>query len=84
LGPFFGPFGIAAAAGGALMNGAAGAVLSSYQGVSQRILNNADTMLTNRVKNIETTVKQLDAQQAIIRKLLKESLDGDKKALDSI
>lgn len=84
LGPFFGPFGIAAAAGGALMNGAAGAVLSSFQGVSQRVLNNADTMLANRVKNIETTVKQLDAQQAIIRKLLKESLDGDKKALDSI
>lgn len=84
LGPFFGPFGIAAAAGGALMNGAAGAVLSSFQGVSQRILNNADTMLANRVKNIETTVKQLDAQQAIIRKLLKESIDGDKKALDSI
>lgn len=84
LGPFFGPFGIAAAAGGALMNGAAGAVLSSFQGVSQRILNNADTMLANRVKNIETTVKQLDAQQEIIRKLLKESLDGDKKALDNI
>ena len=84
LGPFFGPFGTAAAAGGAVLNGAAGAVLQSFQHVSNRILVNADTILANKVKNLETTVKQLDAQQAIIKKLLKESVDGDKKALDSL
>lgn len=84
LGPFFGPFGIAASAAGALLNGASGAVLSSFQGVSQRVLANADVILTNRVKNLETTIKQLDAQQDIIKKLLKEDIDGKKKALDQL
>ncbi|MBY0403352.1 MAG: hypothetical protein K2X66_05605, partial [Cyanobacteria bacterium] len=72
LGPFFGPFGIAAAAGGAVANGLAGAVLASYNQISNRILVNADTILTNKVKNLETTVKQLDAQQDIVKKLLKD------------
>ena len=84
LGPFFGPFGIAAAAGGAVLNGTAGAVLSSFQHVSNRILTNADTTLTSKIKNLETTVKQLDAQGEVLRKLLKDSIDGDKKALDNI
>jgi hypothetical protein len=84
LGPFFGPFGIAAAAGGAVANGMAGAVLNSFQHVSQRLLVNADTILTAKVKNLETLVKQLDAQEDILKKLLKDSLDGDKKALDNI
>lgn len=84
IGPFFGPFGIAAAAGGAVANGAAGALLASYQHVANRILVNADTILSNKVKNLETTVKQLDAQQDILKKLLKDSVDGDKKALDNL
>ena len=75
---------IANAAIEAAKAGAAGAVLQSFQHVSNRILVNADTILANKVKNLETTVKQLDAQQAIIKKLLKESVDGDKKALDSL
>jgi hypothetical protein len=84
LGPFFGPFGIAAAAGGAVLNGVSGAVLASFQHISNRLLVNADTILTNKIKNLETTVKQLDAQGDILRKLLKESVDGDRKALDNI
>ena len=84
LGPFFGPFGLAAAAGGAVLNGVSGAVLSSFQHVSNRILVNADTILTNKVKNLETTIKQLDAQEDILKKLLKEQLDGDRKALDNL
>jgi hypothetical protein len=84
LGPFFGPFGLALAAGGSVLNGVSGSILASYQQISQRILNNADTILTDKVKNLETTVKQLDAQQDIIKKLLKESVDGDKKLLDNI
>jgi hypothetical protein len=84
LGPFFGPFGIAAAAGGAVLNGLSGAVLSSFQHISNRLLVNADTILTNKIKNLETTVKQLDAQGEVLRKLLKESIDGDRKALDNI
>lgn len=84
LGPFFGPFGIAAAAGGAVLNGLSGAVLSSFQHISNRLLVNADTILTSKIKNLETTVKELDAQGDVLRKLLKESIDGDRKALDNI
>lgn len=84
LGPFFGPFGIAAAAGGAVMNGLSGAVLSSFQHVSNRLLVNADTILSAKIKNLETLVKQLDAQEDILKKLLKDSVDGDKKALDNL
>lgn len=84
LGPFFGPFGLAAAAGGAVMSGVSGAVLASFQNVSNRILSNADTILTAKIKNLETTIKQLDAQEDILKKLLKESVEGDKKALDNL
>ncbi len=84
LGPFFGPFGLAAAAGGAVLNGVSGAVLSSFQHISNRILVNADTILTTKIKNLETTVKQFEAQEDILKKLLKESVEGDKKALENI
>lgn len=84
LGPFFGPFGLAAAAGGAMLNGVSGAVLSSFQHISNRILVNADTILTAKIKNLETTVKQFEAQEDILKKLLKESVEGDKKALENI
>lgn len=84
LGPFFGPMGMAGAAAGTVMNGLAGAVLNSFQHVSNRILNSADTILTNKVQNLETTIKMLDAQQEVVKKILKDSMDGDKKALDNI
>lgn len=84
LGPFFGPFGLAAAAGGAMLNGVSGAVLSSFQHISNRILVNADTILTAKIKNLETTVRQFEAQEDILKKLLKESVEGDKKALENI
>ncbi|WP_303673409.1 hypothetical protein [Vampirovibrio chlorellavorus] len=84
LGPFFGPFGLAAAAGGSILSGVSGAVLSSFQTISNRLLVNADTILSSKIKNLETTVKQIDAQEEILRKLLKESVEGDKKALENI
>ncbi|EKE02153.1 MAG: hypothetical protein ACD_20C00419G0016 [uncultured bacterium] len=84
LGPYFGPFGLLAGITGNLASGYAGSVLNSYQHVTGRILNNADTILTMRVKNIETVVKQLDTQSDIVRKMLKESVEGDSKALQSL
>lgn len=84
LGPFFGPYGLAGAAAGSILNGVGGAILSSYQNVSNRVIANSDVVLTNKVKNLETTIKMLDAQQDILKKLLKESVDGDKKALDNL
>lgn len=84
LGPFLGPFGMAAASGGSIASGIGGALLNAYQGVAMRILNNADTILSNKVKNIETTVKILDTQSGIIRKMIKESVEGDSKALQEL
>lgn len=84
LGPYFGPWGVAAITGGTIASGAAGAVLNAYQTVSNRILANADTILTNKIRNIEVTVKQLNTQSGIIRKMIKESVEGDSKALQEL
>lgn len=84
LGPFFGPFGTAAITGGTIASGISGAVLSAYQNVANRILANADVILTNKIRNIETTVKQLNTQSGIIRKMIKEDVEGDSKALQEL
>lgn len=84
LGPYFGPFGALAGVGGNMLTGYASAALNAYQTINGRIINNADTILTEKVKNIETVVKQLDTQGDIVRKMLKENIDGDSKALQSL
>lgn len=84
LSPYFGPFGIAAGLTANLLTGWSGAVLAGYQSVNAKIINNADTILASKVKNIETVCKQLDAQGDIIRKMLKDGADADKKAIESL
>jgi hypothetical protein len=84
LAPYFGPFGLAAGMAGNLANGYAGAVISSYQRVSAQVLNNADTILSMKVKNIETVVKQLDVEGDIVRKMLKSGLESDSKSIQEM
>jgi hypothetical protein len=84
LAPLMGGSGLAGLAAGTILSGLSGSVLAAYQHVSNRILVNADTILTNKVKNLETVVKQLEAQEEIVKKLLKDSLEGDKKALQDL
>jgi len=84
MSPYLGPYGLGALAAGSVAQGLGGAVLGGYQHVSGRILNNADTILTSKVKNIETVVKMLDTQSDIIKKMLKESMDGDSKAIQNL
>ena len=84
LGPLFGPIGLAGVAAGGVLNGVAGSILSGFQQVNQRVLSNADTVLGEKVRNLEATMKMLGAQSEILKKMLKDSADGDKKALDSI
>lgn len=84
LAPLMGGAGLAGLATGTILSGLSGSVLAGYQHVSNRILVSADTILTNKVKNLETVVKQLEAQEEIIKKLLKDSLEGDKKALQDL
>ncbi|MEB3206389.1 MAG: hypothetical protein VKK59_03450 [Vampirovibrionales bacterium] len=84
LAPFAGPYGLAGAAAGSILNGAAGAVINSFQQSANRILANADTILSNKVKNLETVTKMLDAQQDVLKKMVKENYEGAKKALETI
>ncbi len=84
LAPYFGPSGIVAALAGNLMSGYSGAAVSTYQYLAGRVLTNADTILTMKIKNLETTVKQLDAQGDIIKKMLKNSIEGDSKAVNDL
>lgn len=84
LAPMFGASGLAGLATGTILSGLSGSLLSAYQHVSGRVLVNADTILTNKVKNLETVVKMLEAQEEIVKKLLKDSLEGDKKSLQDL
>lgn len=84
MAPYFGPSGLMAALAGNLMSDYAGATVSAYQYVSNRVLTNADSILTMKIKNLETTVKQLDTQGDIIKKMLKNSIEGDSKTVNDL
>jgi hypothetical protein len=84
LGPFLGPWGSVALSTGSILSGAAGAVNQSFQHVQSRFLVNADSILTQKVRNLEITGKMLDAQEDIMKKLLKDEADGDKKLLENL
>lgn len=84
IGPYFGPFGLAAGIVGNLASGYGSAALNTYSTATGRILNNADVTLSNRVRNIETIVKQIDAQGQVLQKMLKDSVEVDTKALQNL
>lgn len=84
LSPYMGVFGLGATLAGNLMQGYGSAVLAGYQNISGRILANADTVMTNKVRNIETVAKMLDTQGDIVRKMLKDSIESNSKAVDDI
>ena len=74
--PYMGEWGLPAIVMGNLMQGTTSAALSAYQSVSANILSNADTILSQKVANIETVVKMLDTQSDIVRKMLKSDIEG--------
>lgn len=82
--PYFGPFGLVAGTSANLLTGYAGAVLTAYQTTTGRIINNADSILSMKVKNIETIVKQLDTQGDIVRKMLKTGIEADSKSIQEM
>ncbi len=82
--PYLDAFGLPAAVMGNLMQGTSSAALAAYQNVSGNITANADTILSNKVKNIETVVKMLDAQGDVLKKMLKESIEGDSKTIQNM
>lgn len=82
--PYLGEYGLPAIVMGNLMQGTSSAALAAYQNVSSNILANADTILSNKVRNIETVCKMLDTQGEIVRKMLKEGMDSDSKAIQNL
>ena len=52
--------------------------------ISQNVLSNADTILSQKVANIETVCKMLDVQSDIVKKMLKDDLEGKSKDIDNL
>jgi ABC-type molybdate transport system permease subunit len=82
--PYLGEFGLPAVVMGNLMQGTSSAALSAYQSVSQNVLSNADTILSQKVANIETVCKMLDTQSDIVRKMLKDDIESNSKEIDNL
>ena len=76
MSPYLGSFGLGTTLIGTLLQGTASAPLAAYQKVPSSILSNADTILQNKIKNIETVVKMLDAQNDVVKKMLKDDIEG--------
>lgn len=82
--PYMGEYGLGAIVAGNLMSGTGSAVLAAVQNAAGRVASNADTVLSNKVRNIETVCKMLDTQGDVVKKMLKEQIDGDSKAIQNL
>ena len=82
--PYLGEYGLPAIVMGNLMQGTSSAALAAYQNVTGNITANADSILSNKVRNIETVCKMLDTQGDVVKKMLKESIESDSKAVQNM
>lgn len=82
--PYMGEYGLGAIIVGNIMRGSGSAVIAAVQNAAGNVLANADTILSNKVKNIETVCKMLDTQGDVVKKMLKESIDSDSKAIQNM
>ena len=82
--PYLGEWGLPAIVMSNLMQGTSSAALAAYQNVTGNITANADVILSNKVRNIETVCKMLDTQGDVVKKMLKESIDGDSNAIKNL
>lgn len=82
--PYMGEYGLGAIIAGNVMQGTGSAVLSAIESAAGKVTANADVVLTNKVRNIETVCKMLDTQGDIVKKMLKESIEGDSKAIQNL
>ena len=82
--PYLGEYGLPAMVMGNLMQGTSSAALAAYQNITGKITANADVILSNKVRNIETVCKMLDTQGDVVKKMLKESIDSDSKAIQNL
>jgi hypothetical protein len=82
--PYLGEYGLGAILAGNFMQGTGSAALSALKDTEAKITSNADAILTNKVKNIETVCKMLDTQGDVVKKMLKDSIEGDSKAIQDL
>ncbi len=82
--PYMGEYGLVAILAGNVMQGTGSAILSAIESAAGRVVNNADVVLTNKVKNIETVCKMLDTQGDVVKKMLKEDVDSKSKAIQNM
>lgn len=84
IAPYTGEFGLGAVIAGNLMQGTSNAALAAYQNITGNIINNADVILEDKVRNIETVCKMLDTQADIVRQTLKSDMEADSKLVDQL
>lgn len=84
ISPYLGVYGAGTTVLGNLMQGTTSAALAAYQNITGNITANADTILSTKVRNIETVCKMLDTQGDVAKKMLKEGIDGDSKAIQNL
>ena len=82
--PYLGIYGAGTTVLGNLMQGTSSAALAAYQNISGNITNNADVILSTKVRNIETVCKMLDTQGDVAKKMLKEGIDSDSNAIQNL
>ncbi len=82
--PYLGVYGAGTTVLGNLLQGTSSAALAAYQNISGNITANADTILQTKVRNIETVCKMLDTQGDILKKMLKDSIDSNKNAIQNM
>lgn len=82
--PYMGEYGLGAVLAGDVTSGLGGAIYSAVQNAAGKVTSNADTVLSNKVKNLETVCKMLDTQGDVVKKMLKESIDSDSKAIQNM
>ena len=84
MSPYLGVYGAGTTVLGNLMQGTTSAALAAYQNITGNITANADVILSTKVRNIETVCKMLDTQGDIVKKMLKESMESSKNALQNL
>ena len=84
ISPYLGVYGAGTTVLGNLMQGTTSAALAAYQNITGNITSNADVILSTKVRNIETVCKMLDTQGDIVKKMLKESMESSKNALQNL
>ncbi len=84
MAPYMGEYGLGAVLAGNLMSGTGSAVASAVQNAAGKITTNADVILSTKVRNLETVCKMLDTQSDIVKKMLKESMDSNSKAIQNL